>query len=129
MNRYVIDTSGWIEYLKGTDLGWKVKEIVEDEKNTIITPALAITELASFFIRKGMDLEKARKIILSLSILLDMDFRFAQKAGRIHGKMKKDRKKISMTDVCILLAAKESKAKLVTKDQDFKGLKNVIMLK
>ena len=129
MTGYVIDTSAWVEYFLGTDIGKRVSAIVEDETNTVITHSLTIAELASIITRKKENIEEIKKTVFSLSILIDLDHLSAHNIGKAHGEIRKKRKKISMTDVTLIHTARKSKAKLVTKDQDFRGMKDVILLK
>ena len=44
---YLIDTSAWVEYLKGSAKGTTVKKIVDDSTNLLVVHSLIFSELAS----------------------------------------------------------------------------------
>ncbi|MBI4980170.1 PIN domain-containing protein [Candidatus Woesearchaeota archaeon] len=129
MNRFVIDAYAWVEYFGGSLLGEKVKSIVENTSNEIFTNVLTIAEMASHFERKGIAFVEAKRIIFSLSTIYIIDETFAEDAGKLHAKIKPLRKHMGLADVIILLTARKLGAKVVTGDEDFKGLKEVIMIK
>jgi predicted nucleic acid-binding protein len=128
MTTYVIDAYAWAEYFAGSSLGEKVKAIVEDENNIIQTNVITIAELASHFSRNKKEFDEAKKILLSLSTIYQISIEFSSEAGLLHTELRKERKHIRLADVFALLTARKLQAKVVTGDQDFKGLKGVLML-
>lgn len=128
MNDFVIDSYSWVEYFTGTKQGEKVKIIVENPKNQVYTNVITIAELSSYFKRNNYDFEKAKKIILSLSLIYNINLGFAEEAGKLHFDLRKERKNIGLADIFILLTAKKLNAKVVTGDSDFKGLKESLMI-
>lgn len=129
MSKVVIDAYAWIEYFNGTKLGEKVKEIVENEGNNIITNVITLAELASKFKRTGNDFENAKNLLLSLSSLDIINEYDAIETGNVHAEIKGKRKHFGLADACVLFTAKKIGAKVVTGDEDFRGLKEVIFLK
>ncbi|MBI2672430.1 PIN domain-containing protein [Candidatus Woesearchaeota archaeon] len=129
MSNFVIDAYAWIEYFNGTKLGIKVKEILEDQNNLIYTNIITISELVSSYKRNSLSFEKEKNILLSTSAIYEINLDFAEEAGRLHAELKKERKNISMADIFVLLTARKLNAKVVTGDEDFKGLKEVVMIK
>lgn len=129
MSKYVIDAYAWIEYFDGSVLGEKVKRIVEDTKNSIYTNVVTIAELAGHFKRKEFDFAETKKVLLSLSSIYLIDIEFAEEAGKLHVDLKKERKHMGLADVLILLTARKTDAKVVTGDEDFRGLKETVMIK
>src|SRR3989344_9035572 len=129
MNKFVIDAYAWIEYFNGTKLGIKVKEILESPNNSIYTNAITISELVSSYKRNSRSFEEEKKILLSLSTIYEINLEFAEEAGKLHAGLKKERKHISMADIFALLSARKLNAKVVTGDENFRGLKDVYMLK
>ena len=129
MSKFVIDASAWVEYFDGTELGKKVKGIVENSKNAIYTNIITVAELAKYFRKKSNDFKEVKKSILSLSLFFSPNFEFAEEAGTLCADMKKERTSIGLADVFSLLTAKKLNAKLITKDRDFIGLKEAIIIK
>ncbi len=125
---YVIDTYGWIEYFNGTKKGEKVKAIIENSKNRIYTNIVTVAELASSYKRNELNFKQEKEALLSLSKIYNLDVEFAEQVGELHAKMKKTRKHMGLADIFILLTAKKVGGKVVTGDQDFKGLKETIMI-
>ena len=129
MASFVIDAYAWIEYFDGSKQGEVVAKIIEDSNNSIYTNIITIAELASHFRRKNYDFADAKKIILSLSTIYNINFEFAEKAGVMHAVIRNDRKHMGIADIFILLTAEKLKAKVVTGDEDFRGLKESFMIK
>jgi predicted nucleic acid-binding protein len=127
--KIVLDTSSWIDYFKGNDAGNKVKEYIENTNDEIITNILSLSELFSFFKRKGFNPEKAYSILISLSKIYNLDINFVKEAGLLHAEIKKDIKDFGMIDSFILLTAKKTNAKLITADNHFKNFKETILIK
>ena len=129
MSKFVIDAYAWIEYFDGTRIGDKVKEIIENASNEIHTNLITVAELSSFFKKRNYDFEYAKKIIISLSLIYSLNLEFAEEAGKLHAEIKKERKHMSLADVFVLLTAKQLNAKVVTGDEDFRNLKEALMIK
>lgn len=128
MNRYVVDTSAWIEYYNGTTIGRKVQEIVEDPEMEIATNIITVAELAAFFQNKGLLFDEFKKNLISLSSFGEVSFAFCEEAGKLYAEIRKERKKISFADVFVLLTARKLNARLLTKDSDFRGFKEAEIL-
>ncbi len=126
---YVIDAYAWIEYFNGTKSGEKVKEIIENSKNIIYTNIITISELVSSYKRNSLSFEEEKKSLLSLSKIYNIDIQFAEEAGELHFEMRKERKHMGLADVFVLLTTRKLNAKVVTGDEDFRNLKETIMIK
>ncbi|MBI3032177.1 PIN domain-containing protein [Candidatus Woesearchaeota archaeon] len=129
MNKYVIDACGWIEYCNGTEAGKKVKEIIDNPKNEIVTNIVTIAELTSCFRRNNAVFEEEKKGILSRSKIFEINLEFASEAGVLHAETKQKRKNLSLSDAFVLLTARRIGGKIVTCDEDFRGMKEAIMIK
>ena len=129
MNKYIIDASAWVEYFEGSQIGEKVKNIVESTENSIYTNVITIAELSSFFKRKNRNFSEAKKSLLSLSVISELNTDFAEDAGVLYIELKKERTSISLVDSIVFLNGKKLNAKIVTKDEDFRGLKEVLLLR
>ena len=129
MSKFVIDAYAWVEYFDGSKLGEKVKEIVENSQYAITTNMLTIAELSSHFSRKQIDFSEELKILISLSSIYSINLEFAEEAGKLRAELRKERKHMGLADVFVLLTAQKLKAKVVTGDEDFRGLKDVVMIK
>ena len=129
MNKYVIDAYAWVEYFDGTVMGKKVKEVIEHTQNDVYTNIITIAEVSSHFSKKKYDFAEAKRIIVATSSIFGMDITFAEGVGKLHAEIKSIRKHISLADIFVLATAKELQAHVLTGDEDFRGLKEVIMLK
>lgn len=129
MSNFVIDAYAWIEYFNGTNLGEKVKNIIEDKDNKIYTNIVTLAELSSSYQRNSLSFDEEKKTLVSLSKIFSLDVDFAEEVGKLHAELKKTRKHIGLADIFVLLTAKKINGKVVTGDEDFRGLKEVIMIK
>ncbi|MDP4012468.1 MAG: PIN domain-containing protein [Candidatus Nanoarchaeia archaeon] len=127
--KLVIDSYAWIEYFDGTNLGLKVKDFFNDKNNTIITNAITITEVVSKAKRAGKDIKEIYEAMSNLSSIYNINDSLALEAGELHADIKSKRKHFSVADIFVLLTARKLNAKVVTGDEDFRGLKEAIMIK
>ena len=127
MIKLVIDSYGWIEYLDGTKLGSRVKELLEED-NEIFTSSLTVAEVISKVARKGMDVKIAYDTLTSNSTIISADAELSLTAGVIHSEMRKTLKDFGLADAYVLATARRLSAKVLTGDQHFKGIHEAIML-
>lgn len=110
-------------------MGEKVKKIIENPQNKIITHLFTLAELASSYGRDEISFKTEEKLLLSLTSIRHLDISFALESGKLHAELRKERKHIGLADTCVLLTARKMNGKVVTGDEDFRGLKEVIMIK
>lgn len=126
---YLIDTYAWIEYFTGSKNGEKVKKIIEDENNIIITPECCLAEIKGWAIRENMDFEELYTIIRKVSniqCILTQDW---LEAAAIRSELRKTRKGFGMIDALIIAQQKRLGHKVVSGDPHFEHLKDVIYIK
>lgn len=128
MSKFVIDSWAWIEYFDGSEKGRKVRNIVEDSHNEIITPWINVAEIVSIAKRKGKDYENISDILFSLASVFTGDEEFAVAVGKRHAEIKSKIKDFGLADACVLATAEKINARIVTGDPHFKNMKNVVML-
>ena len=129
MSIFIIDAYAWIEYFRGSKMGGEVGKNVENSQYKIITHIFTLAELASSYGRDRLNFETEEKSLLSLSSIHHPDISFAVEAGKLHAELRKERKHIGLADTFVLLTARKLGGKVVTGDEDFRGLKEVIMIK
>ncbi len=130
--RYVVDAYSWIDYFEGNAAGHKVKEYIENSSNEIITNALNLAEISSFFRRKNLGIDKINEvfnIILSISKIYSFDYEFSRNAGLLHGEVKSKEKDFGLIDAFVLLTARKLRAKIITGDEHFRIFKEAVMIK
>jgi predicted nucleic acid-binding protein len=125
-NKYLIDSSAWIEYLKGTALGEKIKSIVEKEK--IATCVLSIAELSDKFARENESFDKLSAFIRNKSAIISLTYAVCLESGKLKAAQRPVKKEFSLADAIIYLTAIDNGCILITKDNDFKGMEKIILL-
>ena len=128
MTRFVIDSWAWVEYLRGSEAGQKVRKAVEREEE-FITHVVTIAEIASKFARERMDVDGAWRAITTLSKIEGLDETDAKDAGLLHASVKEKRSNFSLADAFVLHTARKMNAKVLTGDPDFRGMDEALMLK
>ncbi len=127
MPRYVVDAWAWVEYFNATKYGLKAKEFIENSE--IFTNAITIAELVSKFMREGKNTDELFNAVVSLSKIIEVDANSAKEIGKLHYDVRKTNSNFSFGDASVLQTARALNAKVLTGDPDFKGLKNVELLK
>ena len=125
--RYLIDSTGWIEYLTESKLAGKYARHIESCKpDRNITPSIVIYEVY----KKMMTLWSEEEVITAIAhidnytTVVDIDIRAAVKGAETSLE-----EKLPMADALIYGIATMHGAKLVTSDSHFKGMENVIFIK
>ena len=127
--RYVIDAWAWVEYLIGSEHGFKIKDIIENEKNDIFTCPITIAEVMGMAKREQKDYESMYNLIISLSKVNNITPELSKEVGLVCVEFKKKIKDIGLADVFVLMTAKFLGANVVTGDKHFKNFKNVVFIK
>lgn len=125
-NRYLIDTSAWIEYFSGTALGEKAREIIEKEATS--TCMLSIAEISGKFSKEKKKFDKALAFIKNRSSIVRITMAICEESGKLKAERRKTKKDFGIADAIIYLAAKENSCMLVAIDDDFEGMENAMVL-
>lgn len=139
---YVIDTSAWLEYFGATAKGIKIKALIEQEE--IATSLVALLEIADKFERESRRFEICRMFIQRRAAVLPLTVELALAAAKLKKKQMENKGNpnrehsigsnrssdlgFSIADGVHLATAQQEGAVLVTSDNDFRGLENVMLL-
>ena len=116
------DSSAWIEYFSGSDLGLQVKNYV-DGKKIIYTPVIDLHEIKAKYLREGYDWETRINFIIGRSLLVDIDTEVALLASDM-----KHQYHLHSMDALIYACAMKMDSVVLTKDNHFRDLPKVILL-
>jgi predicted nucleic acid-binding protein len=128
--KYVIDSYAWIEYFMGTEAGKKAKPIIESSEEKI-TPTICLAEVYAKTLKvESKELaEKQRAYIKEKSAIAALDELIAVESAKVQAKMKKEIEGWELADSIVYATALLKKAEVVTGDEHFKKLKNVLFIK
>ncbi len=126
--RLLLDTSAWIEYFLGSDLGKRVSSMIDDSPDVLIVlPNVVASEVISKSIRLGFSPlivhPPLRKCVPPIET---KEYYF--EAGKKHAELRKIIPHFSLVDAIILTLAEKNKATIITKDTHLAG-PNTILLK
>ena len=129
--KYVIDSYAWIEYFMGTRAGEKAKPIIESSEEEKITPTICLAEVYAKTLKaENQELaEKQRAFIKEKSALSALDEAIAVESAKVQTKMKKEIHGWGLADSIVYATALLKKAEVVTGDEHFKKLRNVLFIK
>ena len=133
-SKYVIDAYAWIEYFRASDYGKVAKEYVESADS--VTPSIVVAEV-SRKLQKEIEIGnetpdgrlKRLDFINATSQIVELDFELAVIAGKTDCDMKKKEKGWGLADSIVLCTARSMKGKVVTGDEHFRDLKEVVFIK
>ncbi len=131
---YVIDAYAWIEYFKASEMGAAAKAYIESEQS--VTPTIVVSEISRKLAKDiafGNETQDGRlrrlEFIRATSKIVDLDFEIAVDSGKTTEDMKIDAKGWGLADSIILCTARRLKGKVVTGDEHFRHLVDVIFIK
>ncbi len=122
----LIDSSAWMENFSGTQTGIQVEKILQKGRNC--TTIMVIAELADKFEREDIEFHKFFEYIKSKAVILPITEKIVINAAKIKKQLRKTAPDTSLIDAINLTIARESNAKLVTCDSDFKEAAGVVFL-
>jgi predicted nucleic acid-binding protein len=132
--KYVIDAYAWIEYFKASKCGEVAKKYIESEDSA--TPTIVVSEISRKLQREievGNETREGRlkrlEFIRATSRIVNLDFEVAVEAGKTDLDMKKKVKGWGLADSIVLCTARNAKGKVVTGDEHFRELEEVIFIK
>ena len=128
--KYVIDSYAWIEYFTGSKIGEKVKSLIESSEEKL-TPTICLAEVYAKTLKiENQELaEKQKAFIKEKSAVVFLDETIAVESARQNVRLKKEIEGWSLADSIVYATAIIKKAEVVTGDDHFKKLKNVLFIK
>lgn len=123
----LLDTSCWVEYFKGTEKGKKIKGLMEKQE-VFYTCPITIAEISVWCHKNNKPLQDFITSIKKLSVMLDMSEDILAESGKIYHEERKSNGKIGLIDCIIYATAQIHGLILLTKDTDFRNLKDIKML-
>jgi PIN domain nuclease of toxin-antitoxin system len=126
MTKLVVDSSAWIEYLDGSAKGEKVREHFKEKQ--LFTPTNCVAEIVARAGRTGISIELVKTVLNAQSTIVAIDFETSCQGGILYTALRKKKPKIALSDTLTLAVAQSLKAKVLTFDNDFRGLKEAIVL-
>ena len=129
MSKHVVDAWAWVEYLIGSKFGAKLRDVLDEDGSEVYTCAVTLGEVVSKVAREGRDVEAAYTMLLSNSQVVDVDEELSKQAGLLHCEMRKTLKDFGLADAYMLATARKLKAKVLTGDLHFKGVKEAVLIR
>ncbi len=118
---YVVDTSGWIEFLMGSPLGQKIA-LHWPEQDRCIVPTLVQLELSKWMLREVGDDEADQVIAYTQKcVVVSLDTPIALLAAQLHKEHK-----LATADAIVYATALYKGAQLLTCDAHFEHLPKVV---
>ncbi len=127
MDRLVVDSWAWVEYLRGSETGKRVDTRIS-QAGEVWTTVISLTEVVSKYRREKLSEQTAIEAISSLSKFELPSRNDAIEAGRIHAEVKTKSANFGLADAFVLQLARKVKGKVLTGDSDFKGLREAELI-
>ncbi len=131
--KIVIDAYAWIEHFIGSEKGRKVDEIAE-KADEVYTPDTVLAEVARKYMREGIEqkiINTRLEQITEASNVVCLDTKLALTAAKCYLEMEAHARKNklntpSLFDAIVLAVGKSLEAKIVTGDQHFRDLPEIL---
>ena len=123
-SRYFLDSSAWLSYFFAENE--ELKSII-DSDSVLFTSVISLFEIKRKLIKEKIDINKIHSILSYIkekSIIVRIEQDVCEKAAEISVK-----DKLHATDSLIYTASLVNNCIFVTGDQDFKNMKDVIIIK
>ena len=127
---YVVDTYALIEwFIQGNENYRKHFEAI-DSKGAFVTELTVMEFYHKVFHSTGKDkADEALDVILGNMKVIDLNLEMIKQSAIFRSEMLREKRQLSYADSVNYIAAKGMRLKLLTGDNDFKGLENVEFVK
>lgn len=122
----LLDTSAWIEYFLATEKADKVKDILKNKD--AFTSIITTGELVNWCLKNNLPYENYLKEIKLYSRMIELNEKISILAGQINFERKKMIKNWGMADSIVLSTSIIYDLRIITKDNHFKNLPNVLLI-
>jgi predicted nucleic acid-binding protein len=122
MDRLVVDSWAWVEYLRGSEIGQKVDTRIS-ATGELWTTVVSLTEVVSKYRREKFSEQVAIDAISALSRFGVPSRDDAIEAGKLHAEIKAKSPNFGLADALVLQLARKVNGKVLTGDPDFKGIR------
>ena len=121
----LLDTHAWVEFIRGTERGKKVRNFLK--KETCFTSQISVAEISSWCCRVNLNRKTYLALVKSQSRIIPLTDDLLEHAGQIHCDKRKKIRDFGLIDAIILSTAKHYSLPIVTGDRHFET-ENSIML-
>ncbi|MCX8181737.1 MAG: PIN domain-containing protein [Candidatus Methanomethyliaceae archaeon] len=133
--KVVIDAYAWVELFIGSKSGKKAMELIQNSDEAF-TPDIVLAEVARKYLREGMDEETIQRrltVIEEVSEITPIDKEIALESAKCYMLLSERAKKDnlrgpSLFDAVVLATARTLRAKIITGDEYFKNLDEVLWI-
>jgi len=130
----VLDSYAWIEYFLGSETGEVVRGYLNTEEAA--TPSIVLAEIARKYLREQMEEKDVLRRIVFISTnstIAEINANLSVAAAKAYlellEKTKREKlKKPSLADGITLATGRALSAKILTGDEHFKGLREVVYI-
>lgn len=121
--KLVVDTSVWIDYLRGRDAALVDRLDAYLDRESVLMCGPVIAELLA-----GTDPDDREELWLALGSLpwADLDRPAWRRVGEVAGDLRRRGTSVPLTDVAIAVAAEMAEAELWSRDGDFERIREVL---
>jgi predicted nucleic acid-binding protein len=118
-HRYVLDAYAWVDYLRGSQPGRRVKELVESGR--LYTCSVTLANVCAHVAKESQDAAMAAHAIQTLSDIVEIDNDLALRAAKRYERMKEK----DWETVYVLETAKKLGAEIISTNKDFSSGRKV----
>jgi PIN domain nuclease of toxin-antitoxin system len=122
MDRLVVDSWAWVEYLRGSEIG-QIVDMRISAAGELWTSAVSLTEVVSKYRREKLSEQVAIDAMSALSRFGIPSRDDAIEAGRLHAEIKAKSANFGLADAFVIHLARKVNGKVLTGDPDFKGIR------
>ncbi len=122
----LLDTYAWVELFIGSEKGDRVKELTKNTES--FTSIISLSEIVVWCHRNNKDPKIFLDKVKEYSIILHLNDEIAELAGNLNFEIKKTEKTFGLSDALIYATARMYSLKLLTGDEHFRDLEDIVML-
>ena len=126
-SKIIVDAFAWVEFFIGSERGRIVKRYIDDGY-VMITLTTTLSELKEYALRNDKDFDEILPLIRGCSEIREIDEGIGIMAGKVNYERKKVVKGWGMMDSYVLASSLVLNAGILTGDQHFRDVEDVIMI-
>lgn len=115
-DRYVLDAHAWVEYLRGSPPGNRVRQIMEH--GVLYTNSLTLAEVVGHIAKAGEDADLAARAVQTLSDVVELDNELSIRTAKRFARMRKTQRRATFNQAYLIETAKKVGAEIVSGDKN-----------
>ena len=129
MSNFIVDSSAWVEYFKGSENGLKFRKVIESKQNKCFFSNIILAEVVSKSKKEEQNVAEIIKAMQSTASKINESEAEFISGGLIHAELASSEKEVGLADSIIIAVSRKHSLKILTQDFHLKTFNSLYLAK